>query len=184
MLIIGRAAPDDTLASLQAAAEAGADMLEFGLRLTPGGGTLLLTEVLDRWFGNIVINIVLKSRGAGEQAVQLLQKHYITKASDWDNVLISSLSATELVRVRRLAPHANLALIHDKNPFAFIAYYRFIKFTAVGFHRLHCNPLAVQIARRAELFTYAYTVNRPGALPHLAGLGIDGIVTNYPDKFV
>ena len=88
------------------------------------------------------------------------------------------------MRVRRLARHANLALLHDQNPFIFIAYHRFIKLTAVGFHRLHLNSFATEIAKRAGLFTYAYTVNRPGAIHHLAVQDIDGIVTNYPDKCV
>ena len=89
----------------------------------------------------------------------------------------------ELVRVRRMAKRANLALLHSRNPFIFIAYHRFTKFTAVGFHRLYINKFALEIAHKAKLFTYVYTVNRPTSIAHLAEQGIDGIVTNYPDKF-
>lgn len=142
-----------------------------------------LQEVLDRFYGKVLLNIDLKSRGSAEQVVTLLKKHYIKKASDWDNILISSLWASELLRIRKLAPRANLAMLHGQNPFAFIAYYRFIRFTAVGFHRLHLNPLAIAIARRARLFVYTYTVDRPAAKEHLEEQGIDGIVTNYPNKF-
>lgn len=224
MLIIGHRgaaglAPENTMECMQAAYEAGADMLEFDVRLTRDNRLVvihdaklkrthgfkdavsrltykqlaeltkdkpvpLLAEVLDNYFGKILLNIELKSRGSAERVIRLLKKQHITKASDWDNLIISSFKATELMRVRRLARHANLALLHDQNPFIFIAYHRFIKLTAVGFHRLHLNNFATEIAKRAGLFTYVYTVNRPGAMRHLCDQGIDGVVTNYPDKFI
>lgn len=224
MLIIGHRgaaglAPENTIESIQAAYEAGADMIEFDVRLTRDNRLVaihdarlvrthghkdavarltyrqlraltkdkpvpLVAEVLDDYFGRVLLNIELKSRGSAERLIRLLKKKYITKTADWDNFIISSFKATELMRVRRLARHANLALLHDQNPFIFIAYHRFIKLTAVGFHRLHLNAFATEIAKRAGLFTYTYTVNRPGAIHHLAKEGIDGVVTNYPDKFI
>lgn len=143
----------------------------------------LLSEVLDQFFGVTLLNIEIKSRGAGVKLVRLLKKDYIKRVSDWDNVIISSFMGYELVRVRRMAKKANLALLHSRNPFIFIAYHRFIKFTAVGFHRLYLNKFALEIAHKAKLFTYVYTVNRPSSMAHLAEQGIDGVVTNYPDKF-
>lgn len=223
MLIIGHRgaaglAPENTIKGIHAAVRAGADIVEFDVRLTRDGEIVLLndarllrthgrkeslaaltyaelsaitkqhplptlSEVLDRFYGKVLLNIELKSRGSGEQVIKLLKKRYIKKASDWDNILISSLKPSELLRIRRMAPHANLALVQSQNPFAFIAYHRFIKFTAVGFHRLHLNPLAIETAKRAGLFTYTYTVNRPAAAERLEAQGIDGIVTNYPNKF-
>lgn len=142
----------------------------------------LLKEVLDAFYGVVLLNIELKSRGSGITLVRLLKKHYTKKSSDWDNIIISSFMAYELVRVRRVAKKANLALLHNRNPFIFVAYHRFIKLTAVGFHRLYLNQFSLEIAHKAKLFTYVYTVNRPGSLKHLADQGLDGIVTNYPDK--
>lgn len=224
MLIIGHRgaaglAPENTLESLQAGLDAGADILECTVRVTRDNKLVLihdptllrthgkkgtvasltlaelqkltenqpvpsLTEALNLMYGKVLLNIELKSRGSGERLIELLKKRYIKKVNDWDNVLISSFSAGELLRIRRLAPHANLALLHKQNPFAFIAYHRFIKLTAVGFHRLHLNPLAIETAKRAGIFTYTYTVNRPEAAERIGAAGVDGIVTNYPNKFV
>lgn len=143
-----------------------------------------IEEVLDLYFGRIVLNVEIKSRGSGEQLVRLLKRKYVKKAADWDNIIISSFKGYELVRIRRLAKRANLALLHNENPFIFVAYHRIIKFTAVGFHRLYINRFAMEIAKQSNLFIYAYTVDRPGALSHLAAQGIEGIVTNYPDKII
>ncbi len=153
------------------------------VRLTAAQPIPTLEEVLDAYFGVILLNIELKSRGSGQIILSLLESRYIKKTRDWDNVIISSFKGTELLAIRRRSPKANLAMLHNENPFLFVAYQRFINFTAVGFHRLYLNRFALEIAKKAGLFTYVYTVNRPAALPLLQAQGLDGIVTNYPDKF-
>ncbi len=157
--------------------------LEELAELTPEQQVPTLEEVLDTYFGVILLNIELKARGSGQVVIALLKDRYIKKAKDWDNVIISSFKGSELLAIRRREKKANLALLHDQNPFLFIAYQRFIQFTAVGFHRLYLNSFALEIARKAGLFIYVYTVDRPAALPLLQRQGIDGVVTNYPDKF-
>ena len=144
----------------------------------------LLEEILDIYFGRILLNIELKSRGSGEQLVRLLKKRYITKASDWDKVIVSSFRGSELVQVRQLPKRSNLALLHIENQIIYLAYHRFVNLTDVGFHRVYLNRLALEIARCAGIFIYVYTVDRPGALRHLEEKGVQGVVTNYPDKLI
>lgn len=142
-----------------------------------------LEEVLDRFFGKILLNIELKSYGSGPVVLELIKK-YIRRRADWDLVIISSFKGYELIKLRQLSKLVNLAMLHNENPFMFIAVHRFVKLTAVGFHRLYLNSLALQIAIRSDLFIYAYTVNRPGALRHLKEMGIEGVVTDYPSKLI
>lgn len=138
-----------------------------------------LSDVLDEFFGKILLNIELKGRGAAEVVVALV-KTYIKKPTDWDNVMFSSYKGSELAVVRNLSKRASLALLHRENPFLFIAYHRRLHLTAVGFHRLYVNPFALAIAKRSGIFTYAYTVNRPHTAVLLAEQGLDGIVTDNP----
>lgn len=224
MLIIGhrgaaRIAPENTLESLQAGFEAGADMLEFDVRLTRDNVLVVihdanllrthhklsfvhsqtykelvstageqpitrLDEVLDSLFGKIILNIELKSRGTGRAVAELLKAKYIKKSRDWDAVIFSSFKGRELWAARRAAKACNLALLHSENPFLFIAYHRTLRLTAVGFHRLYLNPLALEIAKRSGLFIYTYTVNRPEALKLLAHSGVDGVVTDDPGLMI
>ena len=140
-----------------------------------------LEEVLDKFFGVILLNLELKGRGAGEVVAAFIRSRYIHTNDDWSNILFSSFKASELTAVRKVSRQANLSLLHDRNPFLFIAYHRRLRFTAVGFHRLYMNNLALEIARRAELFCYVYTVNRPKSAYLLAQRGLDAVVTDHPD---
>lgn len=224
MLVIGHRgaagiASENTMEALEAGVEAGADILEFDIRLTKDKVPVLvhdfhtvrthrsasiisrstlaqlrhrtrkhpivtLEEALDRYFGVIMLNIELKSRSVARIAAELIRDKYIKKPSDWDKIMFSSFGSRELHVIRRINPEANLALLHGQNPFLFIAFYRSLRLSAVGFHRLYVNPLALEIAKRAGLFTYAYTVNRPHTAYLLMRQGLDGVVTDHPDRIL
>ena len=224
MLVIGHRgaaglAPENTFEALDAGIKAGADMLEFDIRLTKDGVPVLvhdfhtlrterkasiisrstlvqlkrrtkknpivtLEEALDAYFGVIMLNIEVKSKSVAKVAAELIKTKYAKTADDWDNILISSFHASALKAIRRISPDANLAMLHGQNPFIFVAYARPLNLAAVGFHRLYVNPLALEIAKKAELFTYAYTVDRPHAAYLLARQGLDAVVTDHPDRIL
>lgn len=140
-----------------------------------------LEEVLDEFFGKVFLNLELKGRGTAA-VVHALVQTYVRHEEDWQNILFSSFKATELMTLRKLCPTAHLGLLHYRNPFLYIAYHRKLKFSAVGFHRLYVNPLALEIAKRADLFTYVYTVNRPHTADILEMKGIDAVVTDFPEQ--
>jgi glycerophosphoryl diester phosphodiesterase len=143
-----------------------------------------LADVLNEFFGKILLNIEVKGRGTGKVVAELVKANYAKRASDWNNILFSSFRGSELSTIREVSTHANLSLLHSENPFIFIAYHRKLRLSAVGFHRLYINRLAVEIAKRARLFTYAYTINRPHTALLLTQQGIDGIVTDRPDRIL
>lgn len=145
---------------------------------------ITLEDVFARYYGKILLNVEVKTKGGGKIVVDAIRRRAGSQQSKWDNVLVSSFKPTELIAARRASKQINLALLHDLNPFAYITYQPFLDLTAVGFHRLHTNSLALKIAKKAGLFTYAYTVNRPQALRHLDELGIDGVMSNRPDILI
>jgi glycerophosphoryl diester phosphodiesterase len=143
-----------------------------------------LGEVLDTFFGEITLNIELKQRGTAKEIVELIANNYVKRASDWDTFVFSSFYGSELGVIRKHAKHANLWLLHNRNPFIFIAFARRVQLDGVGFHRLYINDFALEIAKKTKLFTYAYTVNRPHTALLLARKGLDGVVTDYPQKIL
>ncbi len=215
MLIIGHRgaaglAAENTLESLHAGYDAGADILEFDIRFTAdtvpilahdarlrghsisrhtlaelrqSGTVTTLQEVLDAFFGKILLNIELKQND-NIAVVHDMVSLYVTRPEDWDNVLFSSFKPRALAALRSLNADANLALLHHVNPFSFMRYHKRLHFAAVGFHRLHVNPLALEVAKQLGIFTYVYTVDRPDTARRFGRRAVDGLVTNYPDRIV
>lgn len=148
------------------------------------GDIVRLEEVLDRYFGKIMLCIELKSRGTGKELVKLLTKHYINEPEDWQKILIASFKSFELASVRKQSSDAQLSQLHHENAFTFVAINRALKLSAVGFHRHYASRLAVEIARKSGIFVYVYTLDKPELFEKYETLGAEGIVTNYPDRFL
>lgn len=146
-----------------------------------GHAIATLEEVLDMFFGKVLLNLEIKSSGTGKIVAELIKDRYIKQPSDWHLLLFSSFKVRELFAVRSNCSDAELALLHDRTPFNFMLFHRRLRLSAVGFHRLHINPLALEVAKQLDLFTYAYTVNRPKAALLLEEKGFDGVVTDNPE---
>lgn len=142
-----------------------------------------IEQVLKECYGKILLNIELKERGAVGPLLEALAP-YLKEDDDWDNVLFSAFNPLILRSLRKHSPLASLSMLHYRNPLNFMAWHRILGLSAVGFHRLYTTSLSLEVAKRLELFTYAYTVNRSDAAEKLIAKGVDGIVTDYPGKFV
>lgn len=143
-----------------------------------------LGEVFEEFHGSTLLNIEIKQRGVAKDVITYIKKHHVKRKADWDTFVFSSFYGTELLALRRLAPRANLWLLHNRNPFIFIAYARLLQLDGVGFHRLYINDLALAIAKKTNLFTYAYTVNRPHSALLLSRRGLDAVVTDHPARIL
>lgn len=142
-----------------------------------------LEQALKECFGKVIVNIEVKGIAGAGRTLDVLYP-FIKKKSDWDQFFISSMKPLVLLRIRKRAKQARLGMLHFLNPFAFILWERQLKLTAVGFHRLHLNPFAIEVANQLGLFTYAYTVNRVKAARKLEEKGIDGVVTDFPKRMI
>jgi glycerophosphoryl diester phosphodiesterase len=201
-------ARENTLAALQAGYDAGSDILEFDVRVTKdkipilshdarlhgkrvsrtlfadiskAGEVTTLDQVFERFYGKILLNLEFKPVKDTDVVYEILSRYMIENGS-WGNVLISSFHVRALRQFRKFNAYINLSLLHTINPLAFITYHRQLRLTAVGWHRLHTNSFAIQVAQRLGIFTYVYTVNQSSSAFKLASQGIDGIVTDYPNR--
>lgn len=141
-----------------------------------------LEEVLDAFFGRIMLDVEIKGGNGGRIAAELIKKKYIKKKEDWRKLFFTSFRRSQLSDVRNISKEAQLGLLHHHdNPFIFIGCSKKLNLSAVGFTNLHLNRLAIEIAKKANLFTFVYTINQSGSIAPLENMGIDAIVTDYPD---
>ena len=139
-----------------------------------------LRQALKECADKLLLMIEVKDKGAGLAVLELVTRDF---KKDMDNIIISSFSSRELSRIRKLNKKVKLAMLMGLNPLAFLAWERKLHLSAVGFHRLHLNKLAIQAAHQLDMLVYVYTVNRKAALPRLEAQGVDAVVTDFPRKF-
>lgn len=142
-----------------------------------------LDMAMKECFGKIYLNLEIKEVSAVGPTLEVISR-YARSPSDWDSLLFSSFKPLALLAIRRAVPHAALGMLHRRNPLAYLGWHRTLTLSAVGFHRLYVNVIALEAAKKLGLFTYTYTVNRKAAALKLVDQGIDGIVTDYPSKML
>lgn len=146
-----------------------------------GGNTIhTIAEAFNAIDGQAKINVEIKSRGCAEAVVQNIERQ-IKNGASYTDFMVSSFKVAHLRDVHRMNSKIPLALLHLSRPFKFLRL-RGLRVQAVGFHHRRLPVKAIHQAELRELFVYAYTINSVKGAKRLQERGVQGIVTNRPDK--
>ncbi len=141
-----------------------------------------LQDVLKLVDNKVRLNIELKGAGTVNR-VNFITDYYI-KERGWtlDNFLISSFKWDELREMRKMNPNIPIAILTEADPLDAIPIAKELNAEAINpnFKRLTAqNNLAIQ---EAGFKIYPWTVNDPQDIIAMKRLGVDGIITNYPER--
>jgi glycerophosphoryl diester phosphodiesterase len=148
-----------------------------GLDAGEGERIPLLEEALACLNGRAGAMIELKVRGIAAEV------RATVKATQFQSPLIyASFFHEELLTVRKLMPDAQtLALIEGASihltDFAIDA-----KATHVGLALDFVTPALVQALQAQGIKVFVYTVDEPENIARMKRLGVDGIISNFPDR--
>jgi len=161
-----------TLAELQQA--------DAGLRFAPqftGERIPTLDAVLRLTAGRCRLNIELKGPRAETAVCALVTAHNALATT-----LVSSFDWDALARARQIAPPITIGLLASRRTEDLLA-------AAIAMHAAAINPridlvdTALCTAAHARgLKVYAWTCDDPPQMRKLIADGVDGIMTNYPDR--
>ena len=191
-------APENTIASFEKAIALGCDELETDVWLVEAGGLVIshdrpptdgalpsLADVLDLCRGRIAVNVELKSdrddglaRRTGMAAASLIATHVGSDA------YVSSFWWSALEGAREAAPAVRRAFVlsDSPDPIALIASARELGLWALHPNRAYVTPEFVAAAHDAGLRVNAWTVNEPAEIAAFAALGVDGIMSDLPER--
>jgi glycerophosphoryl diester phosphodiesterase len=147
----------------------------------------MLTEVLELARGRIGLNIELKrGRRLPYTLEELAERTFavVEQAGMKGQVLFSSFSPAAIDRIRRLDPALPVALIVDK-PWRRPAEAD----GGAGYGTLNCRASVlteanIRLAHAAGVCIHVWTVDAPRQMARLLALGVDGIITNHPDRLL
>ena len=129
------------------------------------------------------VNVELKP--VGDDGLEGRALDVVEEAAALDRVVFSSFAPSALERLRRRSSAAELAVLWEREPIADAL--RLAE--RVGARALHLRKDAVdgaamRAAAGAGLPVRAWTVNDPGETAHLVDLGVAGIFTDFPERFL
>ena len=141
-----------------------------------------LNEVMDLIDGSLILNIELKGSGTAGPTNDLL-KDYLKKPS-WDpsKIIISSFKWEELNIFFNLNEEVPIAILTDDDPLKAIPFAKIIKAYAINPKYSLLTKKNSKIIKSEGIKLFPWTVNNPSDINFLISLGVDGIITDFPDR--
>lgn len=194
-------APENTIASFEKAIALGCDEVETDVWLAaggrllvshdrpgsapPGAAPLTLDEVLDVCRGRVGVNVELKDEASEDDARETGRRVGARLAERGDAaVYVSSFWWSALEGVRESAPAVRRALLFVGSPerASLLAAARAAGLWALHPNRAYVTPDLVRDAHAAGLAVQVWTVNDPDEIARLAAWGVDGLMSDYPER--
>ncbi len=141
-----------------------------------------LDEVLAAVKDRCALDIELKAKHSERQVCELMRKHRAIDTSSTMPGMISSFEWDLLWRAREIEPAIRIGMLAEKNPARLIAEAIARRVAAINPRFDLATAEFCEQAHRSGLKVYVWTVDAPEAMRALADNGVDGIVTNYPER--
>lgn len=146
-----------------------------------------LAEVFDQCLKKFsVINIEIKSTGLRTDGIEKRLAELIKTYKCSDQVIISSFNPLNLLRFKRLLPKVRLGYLLCQEQTLIARNWRMINL--VKPYSLHLDQNLYRQKKFHSFFdfprVYLWTVNTVEQMQFWLDKGVEGIITNYPDKLV
>jgi glycerophosphoryl diester phosphodiesterase len=109
----------------------------------------------------------------------------IAHANAQDAVMVWSFLPQALANMRKAAPHLPHVLLSEETASDWPRIRQSaldLGLQGVSLHHRHLSPDTVRDARQADLSVYAWTLDSEQDIRGAIALGVDGIVSNYPER--
>lgn len=190
-------APDNTIASFEKALALGCDEIETDAwllgdafviahdRPASAEGLLVLDEVLDLCHGRMGVNVELKCDGSEALARETgmrIARHIASRGDP--AAYVSSFWWSALEAARDAAPSVRRAYLFSSSPrlASLVADAKLLDLWALHPNRAYASPDLIGAAHAASLVVQAWTVNDEGEIARLRAWGVDGIMSDFPER--
>jgi glycerophosphoryl diester phosphodiesterase len=141
-----------------------------------------LSEVLDFVDRRAIIDIELKAEGIGRSVAEVVRKYIQDFGWKNDLFMISSFDHHELMRCHDMIPEVPFGPLIAAKPLDYALFAQSMKAEAImPFFEFLDRPF-IQDAHQRGLKVITWTVNRPEDIKKMLNIGVDGIISNYPDR--
>jgi glycerophosphoryl diester phosphodiesterase len=109
---------------------------------------------------------------------------YYIKEKNWspENFIISSFNWDELRAMRKMNGEVAIAVLTEEDPTDAVPVAKELNAAAINPYFKNLNLEVANEIRDAGFKIYTWTVNEPADIDAMKRIGVDGIITNYPER--
>ncbi len=144
-------------------------------QLTDDNEVPLFRDVVKKFGKKTFLDIEFKHPGFEEEAVELIRKF-----CNLEKVMVSGFDTESLQKVHELAPEIQLGFIYNRTQDEESRHNCPVDVVIPQF-RLTSRELIAEVHDEG-LMVWAWTVNDEAEIKRLLSLGVDGLITDYPER--
>ncbi len=141
-----------------------------------------LEEILSLQLGDIILNIELKGKGTAIPTIEILKRHFTKGLLKNKNIIVSSFDWDELLILRSKSQKIPIGVLIDGNPVLALKFADKVNAVSINSNYKFLNKKNIDLINSKGYKLYPYTVNDEDEMKKLISYGVDGIITDYPDK--
>jgi len=148
------------------------------LKVKGEGEIATFEEALKLAKGRVKLDIEIKVKGIEEEVVETLKKYGVMD----DVVFVCSFYRRILGKVKSLEPKLETCLLFRKKPMRMGKVLEKYNIYSIAPNAKRATKPMFKWARKKGFKFYVWTVNRKKAIKKFKKWGVDGIVSDYPDR--
>jgi len=142
----------------------------------------MLQDVLKLIDNKVALNIELKGANTADKVNHTIK--FYTESRGWspENFIISSFNWDELREMRKFNDSIAIAVLTEANPLDALKVATELNAVAINPYFESLDTGIVTKIKQAGFKIYTWTVNEPEDIANMKALGVDGIITNFPER--
>jgi glycerophosphoryl diester phosphodiesterase len=126
--------------------------------------------------------VELKAENSAEPVIAILREYVQQRGWSWSRFLLCSFNHHQMLRARELEPALDTAALLVCIPISLAQLATEANCTYINPPLDHVNDALLRDARARGLKVMLWTVNKPDAIARAKALGVDGIISDFPDR--
>ena len=152
------------------------------LTLQGGHKIPMLQDVLKLMNNEVALNIELKGGGTANRVNHIVNYYIEREVWSLENFVISSFKWDELRAIRDINKDIKIAVLTEKDPLEAIEVAKELNAVAINPHFKALTRENTAKIQSEGFKVYTWTVNEPEDIKRMIEFGVDGIITNYPER--
>ncbi len=141
----------------------------------------LLTEALNAVQKSVMVDIDLKENGTAGPVAEIIRRYILERHWNYDLFIVSSFLSDELTVFTSLAPNVRISLLGNPSPGLLLLGQK-LSATSLSAHHGTITEDFVREAHGKKMEVFVWTVNHEEDIARMKTLGVDGIISDFPNK--
>ncbi|GAA4280720.1 glycerophosphodiester phosphodiesterase [Gaetbulibacter aestuarii] len=141
-----------------------------------------LVEVLDLVDKKCFVNVELKGKGTAEEACDIIETYVLKKGWSYSDFIISSFKEDLLKKAFQHNKNIPLAVLTETSLKKALTFAETINAKAINPDFNLLSEDAVNQIHKKGFKINVWTVNEPSDIERMKTFGVDGIITDFPDR--